>query len=359
MKFSCNSIERFARKAFMHVGVPEKDATQAAAVIAQAERSGVNSHGLQRLPMYLNRLLDGAVNLHPELKMTSQVPGCMAFDGDNGLGIVNGPRVLEKVMERAKEHGIAAATLCHSNHYGAGNYYGWKLAEAGLIGICMTNTSPCMAPTGGAESLLGSNPLTVAFPTKNHDPIVLDMATSAVSLGKLQVMAGAGKEAPLGWVLDPNGNPSTDPAAPLKGGSMLPIGGYKGYGLAVIIDLFSAVLSGACYGRDIGRLGVPGSTQPEGIGQFFLAIDPLKFLSEELFYDRIDDYICMIKGSRLAPDVKQIWMPGEIEFNNARRIETEGAEVPPATAQRVIQCCIRCGMATEGSTLEDLIENAV
>lgn len=359
MKFSCDAIGAFAKRAFMHVGVPEEDAAQAAAVIAQAERSGVNSHGLQRLPMYMNRLLDGAVNMHPDLKMTSLVPGCMAFDGDNGLGIVNGPRVLDIVIERAKELGIAAATLNHSNHYGAGNYYGWKLAKAGLIGICMTNTSPCMAPTGGSESLLGSNPLTVAFPARNHDPVVLDMATSTVSLGKLQVMAGAGKEAPLGWVLDSEGKPSTDPAAPLKGGSMVPVGGYKGYGLALIIDLFSAVLSGACYGWDIGRLGVPGSKQPEGIGHFFLAVDPARFLPEEAYYQRMEDYIDMIKNSRLAPGVAQIWMPGEIEFNNARRIEAEGAEVPPATAQRVVQCCIRCGMAAEGATLEELIRGDV
>lgn len=355
MLFSCEAINQFTKRAFMHVGLSEADAAQAAEVITQAERSGVNSHGLQRLPMYLMRLMDGAVNFRPELKMQSSVPGCMAFNGDNGLGIVNAPRVLNKVMEAAKEYGIAAATLSNSNHYGAGNYYAWKLAEAGLIGMCMTNTSPCMAPTGGAECLLGSNPLTVAFPARDRDPVVLDMATSAVSLGKLQVMAGAGKSAPEGWVLDQEGRPSTDPAAPLKGGSMLPMAGYKGYGLALIIDLFSAVLSGACYGRDIGRLGVPGSTQPEGIGQFFLAIDPTKFVAENNYYWRIEDYIDMIKSSPKAPGVEQIFLPGEIEFNNARRICREGVEVPAATEARLLQCCRKYGMIGENGTLEELI----
>lgn len=227
MRVSCEVIERFAKRAFLYVGIPEEDAAQAAQVVAQADRSGVYSHGLQRLPMYLTRVADGAVNKAPHLHRTDGGGLCMAFDGENGLGIVNGPRVMDAVIEAAREQGIAAATLRNSNHYGAGNYYGWKAAKAGVIGICMTNTSPCMAPTGGAEKLLGTNPLTVAFPAGEADPVVLDMATSVVSYGKLQVSAGKGEPIPEGWAIDAEGKGTTDPREALKG-SLLPIGGYKG-----------------------------------------------------------------------------------------------------------------------------------
>lgn len=355
MRVSCEVIERFAKRAFLYVGIPEEDAAQAAQVVAQADRSGVYSHGLQRLPMYLTRVADGAVNKVPHLHRTDGGGLCMAFDGENGLGIVNGPRVMDAVIEAAREQGIAAATLRNSNHYGAGNYYGWKAAKAGVIGICMTNTSPCMAPTGGAEKLLGTNPLTVAFPAGEADPVVLDMATSVVSYGKLQVSAGKGEPIPEGWAIDAEGKGTTDPREALKG-SLLPIGGYKGYGLALIIDLFSAVLSGACYGRDIGQLGVPGSTQPEGIGQFFLAIDPKRFLPAEEFSTRMDGYIQMIKTSRRAPGVERIWLPGEIEFERAREIQQHGAQVPEATEKRLIDTCVKLGMAHEGVTLGELLD---
>mgnify|MGYP002544565460 CR=1 FL=1 len=354
MKFTLESVERFCKKALIYVGIPEADAAQAAEVVTQADHSGVLSHGLQRLPMYLARIHDGAVNRQPSLRQQSGNSLCMAFDGDNGLGIVNGPKVMEQVIKMAKENGIAAATLKNSNHYGAGNYYGWKAASKGVIGLCMTNTSPCMAPTGSSESLLGTNPLTAAFPAGKHDPVVLDMATSIASYGKLQVMAGKGETIPEGWALDAEGNPTTDPAAGLKG-TLLPIGGYKGYGLALIIDLFCAVLSGACYGNQIGRLGIPGSTEPEGIGQFFLAIDPARFLPFEEFQNRIDDYIEMIKNARRAPGVTRIWLPGEIEFEKSRTIEKEGVEVPPATEARLLTTCRSLGMIPEDGTLTQLI----
>lgn len=353
-RISCLDVERLACRCFLHVGLSESDAAQAAAVVAQADRSGVYSHGLQRLPMYLSRVAEGAVNSHPHLQRTDPGGICMAFDGDNGLGIVNGPRVLDAVLAAAKEQGIAAATLRRSNHYGAGNYYGWKAARAGLIGISMTNTSPCMAPTGGAEKLLGTNPLTVAFPAGDSDPVVLDMATSMVSYGKLQVMAGKGEPLPEGWALDARGCPTTDASAALAG-SLLPIGGYKGYGLALIVDLFSAVLSGACYGRDIGQLGIPGSTQPEGIGQFFLALDPARFLPYETYLARMEAYIDMIHTSVRAPGVTRIWMPGEIEFERSRSIVREGVEVPPATEKRLLDTCVRLGFSQPGETLTQLV----
>lgn len=354
MKFNLESVERFCKKALIYVGIPDADAKQAAEVIIQADHSGVLSHGLQRLPMYLNRIHDGAVNRQPALRLLSESPGCMAYDGDNGLGIVNGPRVMEQVIQKAKENGIAAATLRNSNHYGAGNFYGWEAASQGVIGICMTNTSPCMAPTGSFESLLGTNPLTAAFPAGKHDPVVLDMATSVVSYGKLQVMAGKGEAIPEGWALDADGNPTTDPLAGLKG-TLLPISGYKGYGLALIIDLFCAVLSGACYGNGIGRLGVPGSTKPEGIGQFFMAIDPTRFLPWDEYLSRIDNYIEMIKSAQPAPGMTRIWLPGEIEFEKSRLVEKEGVEIPPATEARLLATCRSLSMIPEGADLTQLI----
>ena len=171
---------------------------------------------------------------------------------------------------------MACITLNNSNHYGVGNYYAWKFAEADLIGITMTNTSPCIAPFGGIEKLLGTNPLTIAIPANKHYPIVLDMATSVVAYGQIERKAIENQKIPLGWAIDKEGNPTEDPLEALRG-SLLHFGGYKGYGIALVIDILSSLLAQAEYGKNLGNVNDLENPVPEKIGHFMMAMDISKF----------------------------------------------------------------------------------
>ncbi|MBZ2174128.1 Ldh family oxidoreductase [Schnuerera sp. xch1] len=356
MYYTNKKVEhKFVTDVFKHLGVREEDAKLAADVVVQSDVTGVNTHGLARMPMYVRRLQQKAVNPTPNIRQTNESENLIALDGDNGPGNVVGPTAINMCIEAAKKHGFAAVSIKNSNHYGVGNYYGWKFAEANLIGMTMTNSTPNVAPTGGSVSMIGTNPVTIAIPAGKHYPLVLDMATSVVAFGKIRKAAEEGKKIPLGWAVDKDGKPTEDPNEALNG-SLLPIGGYKGYGLAMVIDILSAVLSQSAYGLDIGNKFDPDCTKPEKIGHFMLAIDISKFLDLNTFKKSMDEYIETMKNTEKAVGVEEIYIPGEIEFLRAEKIKETGIPVAEGIQAKMIKIAKDVGIGSDIKTIDELFD---
>lgn len=337
-------------------GLPKQDAVQGAEVLIQSDLSGVESHGLARLPMYLGRIAQGVVNVRPKVKLIGESSSSMVLDCDNGLGIVTVPGIMDRCLKKAKESGMVAATMRHSNHYGVGNYYALKGISENMISILMTNTTPCMAPTGGIELLIGTNPITIGIPAGKERPIILDMASSNVAMGKLQAMFMEKQKIPFGWAITKDGRPTDDPAEALEG-SLLPIAGYKGYGLAVIVDMLSAVLAGAAFGLNIGRLDRAKKPEPEGIGHFLLILDPARFRDLAEFKATVDTYIRTMKQSSKADGTAEIFLPGEIELGKMEIREKAGLPVSEALAKQLLNQARNLKLASENDDFKTLVQN--
>ncbi|HHV39374.1 MAG TPA: Ldh family oxidoreductase [Tepidimicrobium sp.] len=340
------TLHKFVQDVFMKVGLKTEDASLASEVIVQADYSGVGSHGIARLTQFVTRIRKGAINKNPRITQINDSDNLISLDGDNGSGIVIGPKALKLCIERAKEHGIACVTLNNSNHYGVGNYYAWKFAEANLIGLTVTNTSPCIAPFGGIEKLFGTNPLTIAIPANKHYPIVLDMATSKVAYGQIERRAIENQKIPMDWAIDKEGNPTDSPLEALKG-SLLHFGGYKGYGIALIIDILSSILAQANYGKGLGNVNDFENPKPEKIGHFMMAIDISRFQPIERFKNEVDKYIDSIKNSKRAPGVEEIFVPGEIEFLKAKENAIKGIAITENMGQILLDLAIELELAGE------------
>lgn len=356
MYYTNKEVEyKFVTDVYKHLGVREEDAKLAADVVVRSDATGVNTHGLARMPMYVRRLQQKAVNPTPNIRQTNDSENLIALDGDNGPGNVVGPTAINMCIEAAKKHGMGAVAIKNSNHYGVGNYYANKFAEANLIGITMTNSTPNVAPTGGRIPMLGTNPLTIGVPGGKRYPIMLDMATSVVAFGKIQKAADAGEKIPLGWAVDKEGKPTEDPSEALNG-SLLPIGGYKGYGLAMIIDILSAVVAQAAYGLDIGDKFDPNCTDQERIGHFMLAIDVSKFYDLDEFKKNVDEYIDTMKNTEKAVGVDEIYVPGEIEFLRAEKIAKTGIPVAEGIQEKMLKIANEVGIGSDIETIEELFD---
>jgi LDH2 family malate/lactate/ureidoglycolate dehydrogenase len=299
---------------FVGHGVPESDAQVVADSLVEADLRGVSSHGVVRVPTYVAGLQNGSINPRPNLEIVSDAGPRALLDGDDGMGQVAANRAMHLAIDRAREHGIGAVGLRRSRHCGAMAYWAMQALEADCIGFATTNAGLNMAPTGGRDKIVGNNPLAIAVPTNRSWPMVLDMATSVVAGGKLDVAAIRGQKIPLDWATDLEGRPTDDPLLARKG-LLLPVGGPKGYGLALMLDVFAGVLTGARFG---GGLGIPGS------GQFFLAIQVEGFMPIDEFRSRMDQVIDQIHQSRLAPGSERIFVPGEIEYEMSQRRGKEG-----------------------------------
>src|SRR5687767_9308085 len=252
--FSIAYLRNFSTQVFMHFDVPKTDAEQAADVLAKSDLRGIDSHGVARLHTYFEMLELGRINPKPKIKIVREKSSVATVDGDNGLGLVVGPKANEIAMDKAAQHGSGWVSVCNTNHFGIAGYYPLQALERDLIGWAMTNTTKAVAPLWGAERMLGTNPLAIAFPAGQEPAIVLDMSTCTVPYGKIEMALRRGEAIPEGWAIDREGRPTTDPRAMIEGGALLPLGsdrehgGHKGYGLAIAVDVLSAVLSGANWG---------------------------------------------------------------------------------------------------------------
>ena len=306
---------------FERLGVPAEDAGIVSHHLVEADLRGVHSHGVIRVPTYATALKAGKINPTPKLEVVEDHGGQVVMDGDFGLGQLTAFRANELAIERGKEHGIAAVALRRSTHCGAMAYYAIRAREAGLIGLAITNAGMNMTPTGGTAKIIGNNPLAMAVPTTREWPMVLDMATSVVAGGKLDVARSKGESIPLGWARDKDGNPTTDPVA-ARAGSLEPLGGPKGYGMALMLDVLAGVLSGGRFG---GMLGV--DPDRGGMAQFFMTIDVTRFMPMEQFKARMDELIDQIHESPKSPGVNKIYVAGEIEYGLQSARERDGVPV--------------------------------
>lgn len=305
-------------------GINEADAGKVADVLVAADLRGIKSHGLSRLERYVTRINLGLIERYHALTEVTRNTNSVLLDGNNSLGQISGVEAMELAINLAKEHGSGIVSTGNSNHFGIAAYYSMMASKEGLIGFVCTNTSPLMAPFGGKEAVLGTNPFTVAVPAGKYDDIVLDLATSQVARGKIEVAAREGQDIPIGWALDKEGRPTTDAHEGLAG-TVTPVGGPKGYGMALIVDILSGVLTRSAFLDDIGSLSREDAKQ--NLGFFMAVIDPEVFMPREQFTQTIDQYIERVKASAKAEGVEEIFLPGEIEANVTKVNAEKGIKV--------------------------------
>src|SRR5579864_719520 len=247
--FRIEALCDFSARVFLHFGCPKDDAEQAADVLACADLRGIDSHGIARLHSYFEMLSEGGVNPKPNIKIVRSTLSTATVDGDNGLGLVVGPIANHIAMDLAEKAGSGWVSVCNTNHFGIAGYYVLKALEHDLIGWAMTNSTKLVAPSWGAERMLGTNPIAIGFPGKQEPPIVIDMATSATAYGKIEIARRRGEPIPEGWAIDRKGRNTTNPKEMIEGGAMLPLGserergGHKGYALAMMVDILCGPLS--------------------------------------------------------------------------------------------------------------------
>ena len=286
-KFPAAYLRDFATAVFMHFGVGAADAALAADVLIKSDLRGIDSHGVARLHTYFEMLELGRINPKPKIRIVREKASVATVDGDNGLGLVVGPKANETAMDKAERHGSGWVSVCNTNHFGFAGYYPLQALERDLIGWAMTNSTKLVAPLWGAERMLGTNPIAIAFPGYKEPPIVIDMATSAVAYGKIEIALRKNQSIPNGWIIDKEGRDTTDPRDMIDGGAQLPLGsnremgGHKGYGLASMVDILCCVLSGANWGPFAPpfalRQEIPARSVGKGIGHFFGAMRDRRF----------------------------------------------------------------------------------
>jgi len=316
-------LREFSTRTFAHFGVPPDDAARAADVLAASDLRGVDSHGVARLHTYFDMLTLGRINPRANVTVVRQTPSTATVDGDNGLGLVVGPKANAIAIEKALAVGSGSVAVRNTNHFGIAGYYVLEALERDLIGWTMTNTTKLVAPLWGAERVLGTNPIAIAFPGEREPPVVIDMATCAAAYGKVEIARRAKKPIPAGWAIDRNGAITTDPDAMIDGGAMLPLGsdrergGHKGYALAVMVDVLSAVLSGANWGPFVPpfalRQEIPTRSVGKGTGHFFGALRIDAFIEPSEFKRQIDEYVRTLRKTRPAPGTNGPLVPGDPE----------------------------------------------
>jgi len=323
INFDSDYLKEFTFQIFKQMGCPVEEAMVAADCLNQADLRGVDSHGVARLSGYVRLWELKRLNATPDMKIIHETPSTAVLDGDLGLGLVTAPYAMQIAIDKAKIAGTGWVAVQNSNHYGIAGYHAMLALEHDMIGISMTNASPLVAPTFSKSRFLGTNPIAVAIPALKQPPFVIDMATTTVANGKMEVLQRKGEDAPLGWAQDKEGNPTTDAFALRKGGSMLPLGGdrehggHKGYCLGAMVDIFSAVLSGANYGPwvppFVAFLEPPANPVGKGIGHFLGAIRIDAFRPASEFKEHMDNWIQTFRNAEPVTGQDRVLIPGDPE----------------------------------------------
>lgn len=345
VRVRAEALKEFCVRVFRALDVPEEDARITADVLVQADLRGIESHGVARLRRYVDGLRSGMMAPRPEVKTVVQTPVTATLDAGGGLGQPVSYRAMEMAIRKAKEYGAGFVSVCNSNHYGIAGYYAMMALEHGCIGISMTNADVLVVPTFGRDAVLGTNPIAVAAPAGQERPFVLDMATSTVPRGKLEVYNRLGKPMPLGWATDERGVATTDAAQVLEnfkkraGGGLLPLGGegellsgHKGYGLALLVDVMCAVLSGAAYANLVYPKSAEGRPLPANLGHFFGAWRVDGFRPVEEFKAAMDDLQRRLKAIPKAEGAERIYIHGEKEYEKTALYLDEGIPLNPKVA---------------------------
>jgi LDH2 family malate/lactate/ureidoglycolate dehydrogenase len=353
--YPLETLREFSAAVFRHFGVPEEDAALASEVLAKSDLRGIDSHGVARLHTYFDMFELGRINSTPNVSIVRETPSTATVDGDNGLGLVVGPKANEIAMQKAAECGSGWVSVSNTNHYGIAGYYVLEALKRDLIGWSMTNTTKLVAPLWGGERWFGTNPIAIAFPGLEEPPIVIDFATSASAYGKIEIAKRREEEIPDGWAIDAAGLPTTDPDGMIEGGAQLPLGstrdmgGHKGTCLAAMVDVLTCVLSGANWGPMAPpfalRQEVPERSVGKGIGHFFGAMRIDGFIEPDEFKRQIDDWIRTYRATKPQPGSPGVVVPGDPEREAEEARATEGIPLVMPVIEELRDISSRTGIA--------------
>ncbi len=336
--------EEFIANALQANKVPVADAKIVAQLMVKSDLVGADGHGIFRLPAYIKRIRAGGINLNPNIHIEREQGATALINGDNALGHLVMNKAVELAIEKVKQHSVCWVGSHFGNHSGAASVYVRKLAEQGYIGIYMAvGNANHMAPWGGIDLLLSTNPIAIAVPAGDHPIVLLDIATTVAAYGKVKVAAQKGESIPDTWMIDRNGHPITDPKKSSEG-SLLPIGGYKGYGLAVMIGLLAGALNNAAVGKDTIDFNAHHDVITN-TGQTIIAVDPSAFGDREQFVERVIALVNDLKASSKLPGVNQIRVPGDGAAKSMAQRLQEGIPISPELQESLNQCAKECGIA--------------
>ena len=340
MRVPKEKLFKFAMEVMKKIGCDDEKASTVADVLVEADMRGISSHGVARLRRYVDHIKEGIIDPSGEPEIIFETPVSLVIDGNNGVGQYIAKFSMKRVIEKAKKNGIGMAAVRNSNHYGIAGYYAEMAVEEGLIGISLTNTAPLVVHTFSREPLLGTNPIAFAFPASGKYPVLVDMATSVVSRGKLEVCSRLNESIPKGWAVDEAGRVATDPKRVLislkrRKGGLLPLGGegeefggHKGYGLALMVELLSSGLS-------LGSFSYDTYSEKGGITHFFAAIDPAIFGDPKKIKNHVEVLIKRLKRAEKAEGAERIYLHGEKEYEKRDESLKYGVEIDGPTYQQL------------------------
>jgi LDH2 family malate/lactate/ureidoglycolate dehydrogenase len=314
-------------------GLGLEDAGEAAEILVLADLFGISTHGVERLPSYVDRMRTGGVDPAAAVTIETVAPALLRVDGNNGLGPVVGQKALRACLAAARQTGLAAAFVRGSNHFGPTIPYTYLATQRGFASIVASNATTTIAPTGGRGARLGNNPLGIGVPNPKGDPVILDMAMSVVARAKIRRAAASGQAIPSTWATDREGQPTASPHEALEG-FLLPFGGYKGYGLALMVDLLTGLLSDAAYLTHVSSW-VDSPQDPQNLGHFFLCIDTGRLGSQAWLGAAMQDFVGILKDTPATDAAHPVLVPGEMEMNAFKRNSREGIAIPAPLLEKL------------------------
>jgi LDH2 family malate/lactate/ureidoglycolate dehydrogenase len=328
--YDADELEDFCAGVFVSLGMDLEDARVASDSLVRANLEGTDSHGISRLAIYARRIREGRISARPDLRVERD-GSVLRVDGGNALGQVASHHALKAALPVARELGIAGVAVRNSNHFGTAAYHCQMACREGMALIATTNSPPGIAPWGGKEAYFGTNPIAFGFPAREEPPVIVDMSSSVVARGRIIQAAREGTPIPEGWATDEEGMATTDAA--LKG-AVLPLGGAKGYALALAVEVMSGVLSGAAFGPGVNNLYRDGDP-PADVGHCFIVLDVSRWMSLEEYYARMEQFLAEIKASPLARDAEEILYPGERRHRTYLENERRGLALPATVRQEL------------------------
>lgn len=356
-RLAAAALEEWTATLVRGLGTPDDIAHDVAAVLVAADRRAIASHGTSRLPQYVALVEAGVVDPAARPGLEGGRPAFVRFNGQNGWGHHAGRVAMDAAIERASNFGVGVAVIRDANHFGIAGWYALRAAAHGLIGLSFTNTSPLVAPTRARRPLIGTNPIAVAAPAGRHDVFCLDMATSTVPRGRIEVAARRGEKLLPGWAIDAGGHPALDPTAALEG-ALQPLGGgeetggYKGYGLALAVDLLTGVLAGARFGPNI--VGLFSTKDRSDLGQAHIAIDPAAIDEPGAFEARLETYIDQLVAAETIPNAPgRVLIPGEPETDAERRADAHGVVIDVEHERALLALAQHYGLPLPSPQLEE------
>ena len=339
---SAGVLEHFMQDVFIKLGVPVEDATLCARILITSDLRGIESHGIQRMRMYYDRIRQGVQFPVTQMEVVRESPTTAVVDGHHGMGQIIAYRSMQMAIEKARQYGMGAVAVRNSAHFGIAGYYPMMAVEAGMIGMAFTNARPSIAPTFGVKPMLGTNPIAFGCPSDEAFPFLYDAATSITQRGKLEVLDRVGKPAPQGWVIDQYGRPLVDPHDCLVGfgegkAALLPLGGdgetlggHKGYGLATMVEILSSALQTGSFLYGLIGLDENARPQPNKLGHFFMAMNIESFTDLESFKKSTGDILRELRAATKQPGKERIYTAGEKEYENEQRVRREGVHLVPS-----------------------------